>query len=312
MIIQYALIFSVLLQFGAFINTLTLIRRTKFNVSWIAISIAFLLMALRRLSEFASFISQSQPEKSDFNSWLAVLISLLIFIASFYIRRIFRLQERINHLRHENEAKVLSAIMATEEKERKLFARELHDGLGPVLSSIKMAFSAIDLSAVGQKNKAIIEKTESSVDHAITTIREISNNLSPHLLERFGLKKAILTFYDSIAKTAKPQFQIITSPDNFSIPYNIEVILYRILCELLNNTLKHASATKIELSITHSENSLILIYSDNGKGLNPSLKTSKGNGLSNIESRVKSLDGQMEIQNALYKGFYLQINLPIK
>lgn len=312
MVIQYALISSVLLQFGAFFNTLTLIRKTKFNVSWIAISIAFLLMAVRRLSELAAFITQSQPNKSDFNSWIAVLISLLIFIASFYIRRIFNLQERINRLRHENEARVLSAIIATEEKERHLFARELHDGLGPVLSSIKMAFSAIDLSAAGKKNKTIIEKTEASVDHAITTIREISNNLSPHLLERFGLKKAILTFYDSIAKTEKPQFKIITNPDALNIPYNIEVILYRILCELLNNTLKHAAATEIELSLSQLENRLNIFYSDNGKGLNPSLKTTKGNGLPNIESRVKSLDGRMEIQNKINQGFLLNINLPLK
>ncbi len=312
MIIQYALISSVLLQFGAFFNTLTLIRKTKFNVSWIAISIAFLLMAVRRLSELAAFVTQSQPDKSDLNGWIAVLISLLMFIASFYIRRIFNLQERINRLRRENEARVLSAIIATEEKERQLFARELHDGLGPVLSSIKMAFSAIDLAAAGPKNKTIIEKTEASVDNAITTVREISNNLSPHLLERFGLKKAIRTFYDSIAKPQKPQFKIITTPDALNLPYNIEVILYRILCELLNNTLKHASATKIDLSLVDHKNRLNLLYSDNGKGFDPSLKTIKGTGLSNIESRVKSLDGRMEIQNKMNQGFILKINLPLR
>ncbi len=312
MVIQYALVVSVLLQFGAFFNTLTLIRKTKFNVSWISISIAFLLMAVRRLSELATFVDEAPKVGADyFNTWIAVLISFLMFIASFYIRRIFNLQEKIDRMRQENEAKVLSAIMATEEKERQLFARELHDGLGPVLSSIKMAFSAIDLQVTVKKNRAILEKTETSVDNAITTVREISNNLSPHLLERFGLKKAIRTFFDTISKSQKPELRVSTTPDEMHIPYSIEVILYRILCELVNNTLKHSMATMIEIHLVEHEKKLCLYYYDNGKGLGTSLHTSQGTGLSNIRSRVKSLDGQMELQNNANHGFSLKINLPL-
>ncbi|MGQ1891442.1 sensor histidine kinase [Thermophagus sp. OGC60D27] len=312
MLIQIALITSVILQFGAFFNTLTLIRRTKFNISWITISIAFFLMAVRRISELAVFIENSPRSTADhFNNWIAVFISLLMFIASFYIRRIFNLQARIDRMRKENEARVLSAIIETEEKERKRFSRELHDGLGPILSSVKMAFSAIDKSLATPRNKSIIEKTEASIDTAIDTVREISNNLSPHLLEKFGLKKAIHTFYHNIPQPEKPLFHLTTTPEQIQLPYNIEVILYRIFCELINNTLKHANARNIDISLFHPHKELELHYSDDGTGFNPSDQDPVGTGLANIRSRVKSLDGKVDLHTGNNKGFFLKIKIPL-
>jgi signal transduction histidine kinase len=310
MFIQVALIISVLLQFGAFFIIISLIKKTKFNISWIAISIGFLLMAIRRLIEFIDIINIEQSDKQDFvNSWIAVLISLLMFIASFYIRRIFSLQGKIDKMRRENEAKVLSAIIKTEEKERKKFAKDLHDGLGPILSSIKMAISAINKKIVGETNKEIIDKTENAVDDAITSIREISNNLSPHILEQFGLAKAIKTFTDSII--TKENLEIITSfnLDEKRYNYNIEVVLYRIVGELITNTLKYASASKVEISLFHYEKEITLFYSDNGIGFEIEDTSSEGMGLPNIVSRVKSLDGEIEMHSKPKHGFFLKIKI---
>jgi signal transduction histidine kinase len=312
MFIQVALIISVLLQFGAFFITISLIQKTKFNISWIAISIGFLLMAIRRLIEFIDITNiDSIDNKLLINSWIAVLISLLMFIASIYIRQIFNLQGKINKMRKENEAKVLSAIIKTEERERQKFAKELHDGLGPILSSIKMAISAINKSNVGNENEQIINKTENAVDNAIISIKEISNNLSPHILERYGLEKAIKTFTDTII--TKEDLDIILS---FNLSgkrynYNIEVILYRIIGELITNTLKYASASKVEISLFHYERKLELFYSDNGIGFDMKNNNSKGMGLSNINSRVKSLDGEIEMHSKHKYGFFLKITLPI-
>ncbi|MCF8297336.1 MAG: hypothetical protein K9J13_07345 [Saprospiraceae bacterium] len=311
MYIQIALIISVLLQFGAFFITISLTKKTKFNISWIMISIGFALMAFRRLSELIDLIHNVQYDvQTIINSWVAVLISLLMFIASFYIRQIFNLQDKIDKLRKENEAKVLSAIIKTEEKERQKFAKDLHDGLGPILSTIKMAISAINKSIVGSTNQQIIEKTENAVDNAITTIKEISNNLSPHILERFGLEKAIKTFTESII--TKGDLEIISSSnlDGERLKYDIEVIVYRIIGELITNTLKHASASQVKISLNKQSRVLELIYSDNGIGFDTS-KNTKGMGLSNINSRVKSLDGEMEIISKKKNGFYIKLSLPI-
>ena len=312
MFIQVALIISVLLQFGAFLITISLIQKTKFNISWIAISIGFFLMAIRRLIELIDIINiDNNNSQTLVNSWIAVLISLLMFIASIYIRQIFNLQGKINKMRKENEAKVLSAIIKTEEKERQKFAKDLHDGLGPILSSIKMAISAINKSVVGKTNEQIIDKTEHTVDNAITSIKEISNNLSPHILERFGLEKAIKTFTDTII--TKKELDIILSfnLDGKRYDYNIEVIIYRITCELIANTLKYAFASKVEISIFSYAEKLEFIYSDNGIGFDLYNNNIKGMGLSNINSRVKSLDGEIKMHSKHKHGFFLKITLPI-
>lgn len=312
MFIQVALIISVLLQFGAFFITISLIQKTKFNISWIMISIGFFLMAFRRLSELIDIINNgSNSIQTLFNSWVAVLISLLMFIASIYIRQIFNLQGKINKLRKENETKVLSAIIQTEEKERHKFAKELHDGLGPILSSIKMAISAINKSVVGKTNEQIIDKTENAVDNAIITIKEISNNLSPHILERFGLEKAIKTFTDTIITREELEIIISSNLNGKRYDYNIEVILYRIVGELITNTLKYASASKAEISLFNYDEKLELFYSDNGIGFDMKNTKSKGMGLSNINSRVKSLNGEMEMHSKHKQGFFLKITLPI-
>ena len=311
MFIQIALIISVLLQFGAFFMTISLIQKTKFNISWITISIGFFLMALRRLYELIDIIINNQDDiQTHINSWIAVLISLLMFIASIYIRQIFILQGKINKLRKENEAKVLSAIIKTEEKERKKFAKELHDGLGPILSSIKMAISAINKTVMNTANKQIIDKTENTVDNAIITIKEISNNLSPHTLERYGLEKPIKSFTDTIITKDDLKIVLFINTNGKRYDYNTEVILYRIIGELVTNTLKHASATKIEISLFDYQNKLELFYSDDGIGFDMKNK-SNGMGLSNIDSRVKSLDGEIEMNSKPKQGFFIKITLPL-
>ncbi|MEA3505071.1 MAG: histidine kinase, partial [Bacteroidota bacterium] len=254
MYIQFALIISVLLQFGAFFITISLIQKTKFNISWIMISTGFLLMAFRRLKDLIDLINiENNDIHAHIDSWIAVVISLLMFIASFYIRRIFNLQGKINKLRKENEAKVLSAIIKTEENERQKFAKELHDGLGPILSSIKMAISAINKSSLSETNGQIITKTENTVDDAIISVKEISNSLSPHVLKRYGLEKAIKTFTDTIV--TKKDLEIIHSSNlnGKRYSYNVEVVLYRIVGELITNTLKYALASRIEISLFNYE-----------------------------------------------------------
>lgn len=310
MYIQIALIISVFLQFGAFFITISLIRRTKFNISWIMISIGFLLMALRRLGDLITVTDLNQENTSLLiNEWLAVFISILMFIASFYIRQIFNLQNKLNHFRKENEAMVLSAIINTEEKERQKFAKELHDGLGPILATIKMALSAINKTVVGNSNELIIDKTENAINNAILTINEISNKLSPHILEHFGLEKAIKSFSDAIITENDTLFQISSNLDDKRFNYNTEVVLYRIIGELVTNTLKHASASQIDISLFYDGTKLELFYSDNGIGFNMKNKITKGMGLSNINSRVKSIDGEIEMHSKHKQGFFTKIAL---
>ncbi len=309
--IQIALIISVVAQFVAFFITISLIPKTKFNIAWISISIGFLLMAIRRLLEvLVSFKGIESNNLTNINSWIAVIISIAMLISSIYIRKIFEVLNRIHRLRKESEAKLLTAIISTEERERRNFSKEIHDGLGPVLSSAKMTVSAIDKTNVSEQNIQLLNKVENLVDNAIVTTREISNKLTPHILERYGLKKAIDTFVRNTVSQETIEMNISTNLGNKRYGNNIEAILYRICCELINNTLKYASAKNVSVLLTDNNDSIELKYDDDGIGFDIS-NIEDGMGLTNIKSRVKSLNGTIEIITSPNKGFYACIKFPI-
>lgn len=309
--LQIALFISVVFQFTAFFITISLIPKTKFKIAWISISVGFLLMALRRLFEVVDLYSVIDLGRlTQCSSWIAVVISVAMLVASFYMRKIFQLLNRLNQLREENEAKLLAATVSAEESERQYFAKEIHDGLGPVLSSAKMTVSAIDKSNLAERNMDLLEKVEHLVDYAISTTQEISNHLTPHVLERFGLKKAIDTFIKTSVAQSGLKIELSTNIEKLRFSHNRELIIYRICCELINNTLKYASASKISILIHDMNDQITFKYDDNGVGFVMSEAETKGMGLTNIKSRVKSLQGSVKFESSLNSGFYVCIKLP--
>jgi len=314
MFIKIALILSVLLQFVAALIAISLIKRTRYNISWILISIGFLMMAVRRWYELAYIYNADELiRKNLIGSWIAVITSLLMFVGVIFIRKIFNIQDRIDKMRKQNESKILSAIINTEEKSRQQFSKELHDGLGPLLSSVKMSLSAIDKIKMNKTNQEIIENTEQNVDEAILTVKEISNNLSPHILKNFGLTKAVETFISRLKTGQEIDIILDSNIKENRFDYNTEIILYRILCELITNTIKHAKADKISIDLFHKKDILELIYYDNGIGFDMEIieNNKTGMGLSNIHSRIKSLEGTIDIYSHPDEGFHLKIVLPV-
>ncbi len=314
MYIKIALFISVILQFIAAAIAISLIRRTRYNISWILITLGFLLMAARRFYELIQIFHSTEGLKTGLiSSWMAVLISLLMCVGVIFIRQIFNIQERIDSLRKQNESKVLSAIIRTEEKSRQEFSKELHDGMGPLLSGVKMSVSAIDKSKIDASNLEIIELTEQNIDEAITAVKEISNNLSPHILKNFGLNKAVETFTDRFSSRENLDIRLSSNIENKRFDYDTEIFIYRIICELIANTIKHASATKIDINIFYRKNELELIYADNGIGFDVEAAESEssGMGLSNIHSRIKSLNGSIDIFSHPEEGFNLKIIVPV-
>ena len=208
MMLKIALVVSMLFQLGAAVFAITLIRRTRYNISWVLISTGLVLMAIRRLFDFSTLFWETNLfQREEINAWIGVLISVFIFVGVIFIRKIFNLQDQVDKLRQENEQKILSAIINTEETERQTFARELHDGLGPVLSSIKMTLSAIKPETLSPLNLEIINKAFNASNASVTTLKEIANNLSPHLLKNYGLEKAIGTFAEHLFSPTKIKFE---------------------------------------------------------------------------------------------------------
>lgn len=315
MITLIALIISILLQFVAAIYSIRLTKVTKYRLSWILISVGFLFMAIRRFIEFISFLGGDYSQDLGIlNNWLGIVTSLLITAGVILITELFNYLKKVEKAREESEKEILNAIIKTEEKERKRFAKDLHDGLGPILSTVKLSISTLSQLENKKRNKEIISNTEVVINEALKSIKEISNNLSPHILNNFGLASAIKSFTNKIVKSKAINISFDSNMHDERLDENVEVVLYRVVCELMNNTVKHASANNIEINLTKNNNIVKLVYTDDGKGFDVEKilneKTS-GMGYSNMLTRIKSLKGKLNINSSKEKGTEVVIEVSI-
>ncbi len=215
----------------------------------------------------------------------------------------------------EVQNKILSAVIETEEKERNRFAKDLHDGLGPLLSTIKLYVHELnsDDNTKNEKEEYINYIIE-LLDEAVTNTREISNNLTPQIISTYGLVKSIDSFKNKINATHKldVSFTHKNIPDN--IEKTIKLTLFRIITELINNSIKHASANNIFIDLFSENNILHLNYKDDGIGFNLSkaLKNgSSGIGLINIINRIKSMSGNFYFNEQVKVGVDMQFSIEI-
>ena len=147
------------------------------------------------------------------------------------------------------------------------------------------------------------------IDEAIRSLREISNNLSPHVLNDFGLARGVQNFIDKTAAMHDVKIRFTTNLRTERYDTDVEVILYRVICELINNSLKHSGCTNIGLSLVRNRRVLTLDYTDNGRGFNPEAMMDCGMGLSNMASRINSLGGTLEIASSKGKGMRAAIRI---
>ena len=210
------------------------------------------------------------------------------------------------------EKRILDAVIKTEENERERFAKNLHDDLGPLLSSIKLYINSLKVSNEKEKQEFIIDQLNDVVKEAITTTKDVSNDLSPHILINYGLVSAIESFLNKVPANIQTEFKTDLTTERYS--NTIENSFYRIIKELINNSLKHANAEKIHIELQELGQHLSLSYYDDGIGFNlDKVENGRhtGMGLSNIISRAKSLDGSYNFQTTPGKGFNFTINIPI-
>lgn len=313
MVLKILLIVSVVLQLAATVIAIRLTRMTRFNFSWILFTVAFVAMTLSRCFEYAEVAwGKYFNLPKDFLVWLGVAASLCFTVGLFYVKKIFNYIEKINVQRRLTERRILNTILRTEEKERLRFSKELHDGLGPLLSSAKMSISVLKGENITAEEKEILDNTNYVIEEAIKSLREISNNLSPHILNDFGLSRGINNFINKLPSKGNLNIDFKTNLRSERFDTDIEVILYRVMCELINNSIKHSGGTQAELSLTKEGDVLNLVYSDNGRGFNPSAMMDVGMGLSNIASRIASIKGNVDITGSKGNGMKAVVTVNLK
>lgn len=308
MLITILLILSIVVQSLATAYALRLVRATKYNSVWILFIVGFSLLTIERLVQLLMDLGVEVVPRWWFG-YLGVTVSICLSIGVMYAHKLFRYIDRLNHQRTLLNKRILTAVLRTEEKARSRFSKELHDGLGPLLSSAKMSLTALSREERNAEQREIIDNTTYVIEEAIRSLREISNNLSPHVLNDFGLARGVQNFIDKSVAMHDVKIRFTTNLRSERYDTDVEVILYRVICELINNSLKHSGCTSINLSLSQNGSELTLDYSDNGRGFNPQAMMDCGMGLSNISSRINSLGGSCSITSSKGKGMQAAIRV---
>lgn len=301
-----ALFISIVLQIFAASIALRFMKITKYRLSWILLSTSFVLMSVRTFIQLIEYF-RGKPsfELMMLDEWMNVLISVMIITGVVLIRELFYSLKRAETDRLRSERRVLNAIINTEETEKKRFAKDLHDGLGPLLSTVKMSLSALSPRVTDPVGKEILANTGHVVNEALSTIREVANNLSPHVLSNLGVASAISTFAAKVNSTRSVSIEFRTNMEGERFETDKEVVLYRAACELINNGMKHSGASKIEMDLHRHQKIITLQYLDNGRGFDTAQLNSEepqGMGIPNIETRVRSVDGVFVLESSKGNG----------
>jgi len=240
--------------------------------------------------------------------YIALLIAagVLALIIIFFIVTIIIHKKKIVALYKQK----IKAEISTLESERKRIASDLHDDLGPLLSAVKLQVNSLDAASPGDHQ--IISKASTNMDSILSKIREIANNLVPNVLIRNGLIKALDNYIENINQTGKLLINV--DYDNFKrLPAESEVHVYRMIQEIIHNTIKHSGATVCSLLFKLEQQKLKISFSDNGKGFDYEKlsKTNLGFGLQNILSRTEIMEGELFIDTKPGHGVNYLIEIPI-
>ena len=236
-----------------------------------------------------------------------VMLLLAIFVIAFiifYQRKIFNKQNVINEMTIKNQRKLIQAEIQVKEREQKRIAQELHDDIGASLNGMRFMIDQIDDS---QQIKSTLTET---VNITSNKVRQISNDLLPHVLEEFGLSDALFRYIGDLEKAKTPlNIKYVTDKIQLSAEEkDIELSLYRIVQELLTNIIKYAEATEVKIETRLTEDKILVTVADNGNGILP-VKNQKpdGLGLRNIESRIQYIKGTIRRELNQPKGTVVTI-----
>ena len=260
----------------------------------------------------------SLKQKNIWNYLLAASALIAIIIAALSYRTYSqkrKLQQlRINELEAEKKLTATEAVLKGEEQERTRLAKDLHDGLGGMLSGIKYSFNTMKGNLImTPENAQAFERSMEMLDSSIREMRRVAHNMMPEALVKFGLDVALSDFCNDINQTGAltVRYQSI-GMGNAQIDQTTSITIYRIIQELINNTLKHAAAKNAIVQISKNEDAISITVEDDGKGFDSRLlNMSKGIGWSNIQNRVEFLKAKLDVQSSSDKGTSVHIDITI-
>jgi two-component system NarL family sensor kinase len=242
---------------------------------------------------------------------MLVLAGSIILFVVFYQKKMIQEQVKRQKLEIEYQNKMMQATLESQESERRKLASDLHDSIGGMLSTIRMGISTLGRSLPDPRS---VDQTKQMLDDTISSVRQISRDLMPSTLEKFGLAQALKELCERTQATSMLTINFNENTDQISIDKNKELMLFRIVQELLNNAIKHSQATAVKVSLT-AGNEISLAVEDDGIGFNideqkSDKRTGKGLGLYSIENRASLLGARLEFDKQRTKGSRITLTLP--
>jgi signal transduction histidine kinase len=244
---------------------------------------------------------------------LAIMV-LTIFVMIYFRQRASKEKiiavQKIRQLEEEKKMMGVKLLVEGQEEERKRIATELHDGLGVLLSATKMQIALLGVKST--ENKEMVDKAYKMLEQATGDVRKISHNMMPGLLTKLGFFEAVEDLFENIADSQEMNAVCTITGEQDRMAENKEIMLYRIVQEMVNNTLKHAQAGNIDLDIKILPGTLDITYSDDGKGFDFQQKLeSESIGLKSIQSRVDFLNGTLTVVSMPGQGVKYNVEVPV-
>jgi len=243
-----------------------------------------------------------------------LIISLLIYRN--YKHRQKLQQAKIDELETEKQLTATEAVLKGEEQERTRLAKDLHDGLGGMLSGIKFSLGNMKGNLIlTPDNAQAFERSMDMLDSSIKEMRRVAHNMMPEVLVKYGLDTALKEFCNEIdrSRVLDVNYQSV-GMDKAAIEQTMAVTIYRIVQELVNNAIKHAAAKNVlvQAHLSEQEKLLIITVEDDGKGFDTTtLRHAAGIGWQNIQNRIEFLKGKADIQSSPGKGTSVMIEIGI-
>jgi len=245
----------------------------------------------------------------------------LILVVSFILfsirnqNRLLRQRQQFQQAEIAHQKELLGAVIQSQEAERKRIGQDLHDDVGTTLSGLRLLIEMFKpADDKDQQYLNFVKSSKLTIDKIVKDVRHISHNLSPATLGYYGLAAAINEHSDIINQSGKLTINVVNDADAVleNLPLASATALYRVLEELLNNTIKHSGASKADIQFNSAPGKLLIAYQDNGKGLSgSSSQLKKGMGMQNIESRLLNINATYDITTKPGEGFHIQINCPV-
>ena len=221
-------------------------------------------------------------------------------------------QQKVSNLLKEQELATIDAMVEGQEKERQRVANELHDDLGSLMAAVKLQFNSLEASDK-KENLETFAKTELLIDEAYGKIRAIAHAKNSGLIAKQGLLQAVKQMAEKVSIASGINILVHDHGLDNRLENSIELMLFRIIQELITNAIKHAEATEINIHITNHGETLNILVEDNGKGMlvNAIQADSSGMGLKSIDKRINHLHGTMDVESELGKGTVIILDIPI-